>query len=297
MAKQKRDASTGQMQQVMGNLSYAFGWTMAGSAVNDDELDATCANISNTGHGQWAAEGLIPEYIVEPICNSSQSNPNTSVALPWTISYNSDVFTTQLLNSFGNTTNASLTYLCSNLDYTLLDGVHLDETRVITAVCAGAGLQAPPRPEQPPAQINGSVTDAYVNSVSTLYALLFASSGRSNSQLNIYCAHASEYITSLNALQLNGKLVESTICNITQPLSVDAVVSAIGTWSSNIFTTILANAGTGREYLPFVCENVDVDAMNSVGLDGSAVHSHLCIDAFGSGSFTPGVGVPGPGSA
>lgn len=275
-----RDTSTMQQQQVMANLSSAFGWTLAGSALSDDELDATCANITNTGHHKWAAEGLLPEYIVEPICNASHSSPNTTIALPWTILYNTQVFVTQLTNAFAaDNANASLTYLCGNLRFILLDGFHMQDGLALNATCAAATLQAPPRPAQPAAAVNSNITSAYVNTASILYGLIFASSALSDSQLNRYCAHAPEYKASLDALMLNGTLVQSTICDVKEPMTTDEGIAAIRTWSSRIFTTVVENVSNVDGWLAWLCDNLDADAMETVGLDGQAVHTQVCSDA------------------
>ncbi|KAK5119210.1 hypothetical protein LTR85_007824 [Meristemomyces frigidus] len=276
----KNDARTIQQQQVMANLSSAFGWTMAGSALSDNELDVTCANITNTGHHKWDAEGLMPEYIVEPICNASHSSPNTTVDLPWTILYNTKVFVTQLTNAFaaGNA-DAALTYLCGNLRFILLDGFHMMDGLALRSTCTAAGLQAPPRPAQPAATVNPDITNAYVNTASILYGLLFASSATSDTQLNIYCAHAPEYVPSLNALMLNGTLVQSTICNVQAPISTEDGIATIRTWTSRIFITVVENVSNVDGWLSWLCENLDTDAMEAVGLDGQAVHTQVCNDA------------------
>jgi len=264
----------------MANLSSAFGWTMAGSALSTNQLDATCENITNTGHHKWANEGLMPEYIAEPICDQSHSNPNVTIALPWALLYTTEVFATQLLHAFAaNNTNASMNYLCDNLRYLLIDGFHMLDARVINATCIAGGTQMNPRPEGALAQINTNITAAYVNAASILYGLMFASSARTNSQLNILCAHAPDYVSSLDAMMLNGTLVQSTICEVTEPMSTDAGVSAIKTWSSRIFTTVVENVSNVSGWLTWLCDNLDEDAMESVGLDGQAVHKQVCSDA------------------
>ncbi|KAK6393085.1 hypothetical protein LTR65_002776 [Meristemomyces frigidus] len=264
----------------MANMSSAFGWMMAGSALSDDELDVTCANITNSGHHKWAAEGLMPEYIVEPICNASHSNPNTTVALPWTILYNTRVFVTQLTNAFAaDNANAPLAYMCGNLRFILLDGFHMMDGLALNATCAAAALQAPPRPAQPAATVNANTTSAYVNTASIMYGLMIASSATSDSQLSIYCAHAPEYIASLNAMMLNGTLVQSTICDVKEPMTSDEGIAAIRTWSSRIFCTVVENVSNVSGWLPWLCANLDADAMEAVGLDGQAVHTQVCSDA------------------
>lgn len=69
--------------QIMGNMSYLFGWQMAGSALSDDELDPTCNNITTTGHGRWANMGLYPEYIQGRCQSWSSMKSLGSMRLTW----------------------------------------------------------------------------------------------------------------------------------------------------------------------------------------------------------------------
>ncbi len=186
----------------MGNLSYLFGWTLAGSALGNDELDLGCSDISNLGHGKWAAQGLIPAYIQKPVCNQSHSSPNATLALPWELYYSTEVFVTQMLNAFAPNNTAAFTYLCNNLRFLSLDGFHLSDARVVNASCTKAGTLQPPRPftAAPGVELNTNATVAYRNIISTLYGLLYASSALDDTGLNIYCAHEPEYIDGLNAL-------------------------------------------------------------------------------------------------
>ncbi|TKA78871.1 hypothetical protein B0A55_03803 [Friedmanniomyces simplex] len=283
-AKSLIETPTLQFQQVMGNLSYLFGWTLAGSAVDTDELDLGCSDISNLGHGKWAAQGLNPAYIQEPVCNQSHGNPNATLALPWELYYSTEIFVTQMLNAFAPNNTAAFTYLCENLRFLSLDGFHLSDSRVINASCTKAGTLQPPRPftAAPGVELNTNATVAYRNTISTLYGLMYASSALSNTELNIYCAHEPNYVRSLNTLLLNGTLVEETICNITQPLSVDSSIAALRTWSSKAFITVIENISNVSGWLAWLSNNLDVDAMNSVGLDGATVLAQVTQDAASS---------------
>ncbi|KAK1087713.1 hypothetical protein LTR33_000911 [Friedmanniomyces endolithicus] len=280
------DTPTIQFEQAMGNLSYLFGWTLAGSALSNDELELGCSDISNLGHGKWAAQGLIPAYIQEPVCSQSHSSPNATLALPWELYYSTEVFVTQMLNAFAPNNTAAFTYLCSNLRFLALDGFHLSDARVVNASCTKAGTLQPPRPftAAPGVELNTNATVAYRNIISTLYGLLYASSALDDTGLNIYCAHEPEYIDGLNALLLNATLVEETICNVTLPLTVDQSISALKTWSSLAFITVIENVSNVSGWLDWLANNLDVDAMNAVGLDGPAVLSQVAQDAEGVSS-------------
>ncbi|KAK3068139.1 hypothetical protein LTR53_014529 [Teratosphaeriaceae sp. CCFEE 6253] len=221
----------------MGNISYLFGWTIAGSALSQDELDVGCNKISDISHGKWAAQGLKPSFIQAPICNASHSNPNATLALPYELFYSTEIFVTQMLSSFAADNTAAFLYLCDNLRFRSLDGFHLSDARVINASCTKAGTLQPPRPftAVPGVELNSNATVAYRNTISVLYGLLYASSALSDSQLNIFCAHGPDYVKGLNTMLLNGTLVEETICNVHEPLTLDQSIAALRTWSSRAF--------------------------------------------------------------
>lgn len=197
-----QDAPASQFQHAMGSLSYLFGWTMAGSALSDDELDPTCQDISNTGHGKWFAAGLIPANIQGPICNASHSNPSANTANVWVVNYSTELFVTYVLNAFAANNTAAFSYLCDNLRFIAIDDFHMNDEKIVSAACTAGGKPLPPRPEGalPGAQAPANATQAFANTASVLYALMFAASAESNSQLNIYCAHAPEYVVALDGM-------------------------------------------------------------------------------------------------
>jgi hypothetical protein len=189
-------------QHVMGNLSYLVGWTIAGSAVNDDQLDATCNDINGTSHGKWALEGLNETYIQEPICNATHSSPNTTTAVPWVLYYSTELFVTQLLHAFAPDNKNATTYLCENLDFDLIDNFRLRSARVVNATCTAAKADLPPRPAAalPASEQNLTAPVDFISTISTLYGLVLASAATSDTQLNIQCAHAPDYVKSLDSL-------------------------------------------------------------------------------------------------
>ena len=70
---------------------------------------------------------------------------------------------------------------------------------------------------------------------------------------------------------LNGTVVQDTICNFQEVLSVTDSTLAMTTLSSRAFTTVLGNASNVNGWLDWLSNNLNVDAMNTVGLDGAAV--------------------------
>jgi len=275
------NASIPQFQYAMGNLSTVFGWQMAGSALTDNQLDVTCADPANTAHGKWAAEGLIPANIREPICNASHANPNATTAVPYALQSASELFVTQILHAFDPSNATIFNYLCTNLRFLSLDGFYLDDARVINATCGQGDLQLPPRPVEPLVKVNASATAAYTHAASILYGLMFASSATSDTELNVYCAHAAQYVKSLDHLMFNGTLVESTICDVRAPMSANAGAVAIRTFTTHMFVTVLESISSVGGWLDWLCANLDVEELETVGLDGKYVHNQVCADAKG----------------
>ncbi|KAK4574128.1 hypothetical protein LTR86_001889 [Recurvomyces mirabilis] len=268
---------TVQEHYALNNLSLLVGWTLAGAAVSDDELDVTCNNVNATSHGKWTQEGLNQALIQSVTCAASHSQPNATTALPYVIQHSTEVFVTQLLHAFPQNETSVYEYLCHNLRYLSIDGFRLDSTRIIQATCNRAGMRPSPRPEGalPGVGIDFTASSIFLNTISTLYAMIFASAATSDTQLNIYCAHAGNYVASINTLLLNGTLVKETICDVKEPLSVESATVLFKSLSSQAFATVLEHASNVQNYTTWLVDNVDVASMNDVGLDGQAVLRHI----------------------
>lgn len=212
-----------------------------------------------------------------PICNMSHSDPSGSVAKPWTIYYKSQMLVAQLLSSFNNT--EAFGYLCNDLRFDMLDAFYLDDTAVIGSMCDAAGKQLPPRPEGATIKVNPNAVAAVNATMSITYGFMYAASATSNSQLNILCAHAPEHISSLIAEGLDGNVVQSTLCNITEPLSAGEATNMLSVWSTRTFITVIENISNVGGYLGWLCINVNVGMMNAAGLVGAAVQQQICEDA------------------
>ncbi|GAB1734741.1 hypothetical protein NU195Hw_Modified_650t1 [Hortaea werneckii] len=268
------------LQEIMTNFSSSFGWALAGSATSTKQLETMCDNITETGHGMWATQGLIPERIVNPVCNQSHSEPNATLALPWIVYYNTRVFSTQITNAFASQNkSADMEYLCDNLRYRLLDGFGIEGATAINATCDAAAQARNPRPEAALAMIDKNATDAYQDALSRLYGFLFASSACTSSELNDYCAQASQQIPSWDKMMLNGTLVEETICDVKRPMSSEDAKTHLREWMSKAFSTIIGYASNVDGWHGWLCEHLDVESMEAVGLDGRAISAQVCNEA------------------
>ncbi|KAI7507710.1 putative copper amine oxidase [Hortaea werneckii] len=242
------NVSSMKLQDIMNNFSSSFGWALAGSATSIKQLENMCDNITETGHGMWATQGLIPERIVDPLCNKSHSGPNATLALPWIVYYNTRVFSTQITNSFASQNkSADMEYLCDNLRYRLLDGFGIEGATAINATCNAATQARNPRPEAALAMIDKNATGAYQDALSRLFGFLFASSACTSSELDDYCAQASHQVKSWDKMMLNGTLVEETICDVKTPMSSENAKAHLRESMSKAFSTIVRRTNKFHE--------------------------------------------------
>lgn len=172
-------------------------------------------------------------------------------------------------------------YLCDNLAFFQIDQFYLTNENLFKAVCDRAGKQVPPRPFGRGAgrHISEAAAFAARNTATILYSTLLAAGAETDLQLNVLCAHAPNYIDNLNAEMLNGTLMQSTLCEIREPLSVDEALSKILSWTSRLFITVLENIGDVGGWLGWLCKHLDVEGMNSVGLIGWGSKEQVCEDA------------------
>ncbi|KAI7537520.1 hypothetical protein KC331_g10879 [Hortaea werneckii] len=274
------DVSSMKLQDIMTNFSSSFGWALAGSATSTKQLETMCDNITETGHGMWATQGLIPARVVNPVCNQSHSGPNATLALPWIVYYNTRVFSTQITSAFApQNKSADMEYLCDNLRYRLLDGFGIEGATAINATCNAAAQERNPRPEAALATIDKDATDAYQDALSRLYGFLFASSACTVSELGDYCAQASHKVASWDKMMLNGTLVEEVICDVKTPMSPEGAETHFREGMSKAFSTIVGNASNVDGWRAWLCEHLDADSMEAVGLDGEAISAQVCSDA------------------
>ena len=56
-------ASPTPSDHILGNMSYLFGWQIAGAASSKARLQALCNNTTSLGHQKWDQIGLTSAYI------------------------------------------------------------------------------------------------------------------------------------------------------------------------------------------------------------------------------------------
>ncbi|KAF7190800.1 hypothetical protein HII31_07959 [Pseudocercospora fuligena] len=274
--------------------STVFGWQLAGSAANANDLDQTCSQLQSSKNQQttWSQLGLLTTSIETPVCNALE--PNAETALVKLSAANTKVFTTLLTSSFDQTNKTTFSYLCDNIRYVQLDGFLLDSGTITNATCqlGGASLNPQPFTTIGGAQVNKTAVSEYNDAQSKLFAYTYAASATSSDQLETFCANAAQPVRQgrFDALQLDGSCVKDTICSVKSPLSVDDAKAEFTKWTSTGFLAVIQSLTNQPGYSQWLCHNLDVEGMNGVGLDGKLVKSTVCMRAFpgedGSGSWS-----------
>lgn len=210
---------------------------------------------------------------------SRSHTPNPQAAIPRIMQYNTEIFATQLLGSFNNT--EALEYVCNNLGFQQVDDFMLIEQPLIASVCHTAGMQSPPEAEGPahPPRVNHNAIFAANASASTTFGLLLAFGATSELEVRQYCSDARYQAGNYNDELLDGKAISGAICSLEKPIPVDEGLNVLVTWTTRTFITIVENISDGEGWLKWLCENVDVQKMNGVGLDGEAVFQQICSDS------------------
>lgn len=289
-----RQAPSAALVEVVTNASLLFGWQLAGAAVSEAQLKATCADIGSVGHGKWVAEGLVPaairgepycdlsvklsgsDIMEAPTCQVDNAPPNPTAAIPFIDYYNTEIFVTQILNAFGAGNVADLAYACKNLEPVLLTAFRLNATRVRTAVCSAAGIKKVPAPLTPIPDTSLTALATFGKDAATLYAYEFVSTATTEAEVKAICNDFPKYKANLAAQGLNADLIQSTMCAINTPLTVAQGTGNITEWSSGIFETVLGNVGAKDTWTQWLCLDLDAAAMTAVGLNGAAVKDWFC---------------------
>ncbi|KAK3708972.1 hypothetical protein LTR37_011136 [Vermiconidia calcicola] len=266
--------------EILNNLSYLFGWQMVGAAGTLLELISACNDISTLGHGKWAEMGLFPSSIIVPICGTPE--PNATAARINSVRYTTGMFMTHLLSSFTGTDNFN--YICTSLNFDLVDQFAIDSQALSKAVCqrAGAPLQPIPATTPPDSKTSPQAVKAAQNRLSVLYANILAAGAYTVEDLSDLCEAAPEHEEGFNAQFLNGMLVRRWLCDFTKPITVPDAKTAVVAWTSRYFVAVVESISTVNNWLEWLCKNVDFENMATVGLDPNYVTDQICADARGS---------------
>lgn len=211
-----------------------------------------------------------------PLCNSSASH-NPGNVVPYTVSYTTKIFISQLLSAFNNT--QAFAYVCKNIGFNMVASFPINDLDVVPAVCQAGGVQTKPRPEANLPQAPENAVSASRNTASILFAVIWATGATSETQLTSLCLSAPKYVADLNKQQLNGTLIQSTLCSIKSPISIGRARNLVKTWMSRYFTTVVENISHSKGWSEWLCNNLDSDRLYSAGLYGYGIQEQICSDS------------------
>ncbi|KAL9095213.1 MAG: hypothetical protein Q9165_002469 [Trypethelium subeluteriae] len=258
--------------QLTDNATLLFAWQLVGGAPNQDNLHSMCANFSQIS-GTWAAEGLNIELIRSVIDEADGAAPDPATAASNATFYNSEIFTTQILNvAPGNT--AFLQDMCSTINAELLSSATLNATRVQTAVCDAAGL---PVPSPLPAGGSPETEIQIAQDASNLYGWEAVGISNSTAFLTTYCQQFSTLGANLGNQGLYSAEIQQIFCNhASSPITPAEGKQQISYFSTSIFIQILVSISEAEGYLGTLCSNLNTTAMDNIGLQGQRVKSSAC---------------------
>lgn len=212
-----------------------------------------------------------------PICETDASQSNGTAVIPYITAANTNIFLTQLLNSFASSI-PTLLYLCEHLQPVLLDNVLVSGTLIRSKICVCAGYDAPglPTPDGPSPVPSAGVQSAYLDTASTLFAYEYALSATSDPALAEMCEQTSYMSRNLAYEGLNTQLIETLICNLTTPLSTEDGMDLIQRYSTGLFLQSISTMASSDDWEEWLCENLDVEAMDGIALDGASVQNTVC---------------------
>lgn len=196
------------------------------------------------------------------------------------IQYSTLAFEAMLTNSFTTSNESDFHYLCDNIRFVQLRSFMLNDGEIINATCIRGGPEAQIAPESftPIASPNDTAVAAYKDTSSKLFAHNYAATASSPAQLKEFCNRASDYSPNLEALQLDPKTVSNEICSMQSVPAAPQTQAKIMELSSDQFVVVVENMSNVPGWKKWLCDTLDKDSMDGVGLDGAKVLSQICGD-------------------
>lgn len=219
--------------------------------------------------------GLFTNSIETPVCTGQA--PDAKSALPEVAAANTKAFTALITNSFDKSNLSTYNYLCKNIRFVQLNGFLLDAPTIVNATCRIAGTQRSPQAFVPldGAKVVPSAVASYNSAQSKIFATLSAASAATPAELQQLCTKMGT-APGYGALQLSTNCVKDTICGVTKPLTADQGRQALQEWTTRAFLAVVQNMSNAPGYGDWLCQNLDVDAMCAVGLDGHLAKNTVC---------------------
>lgn len=183
-----------------------------------------------------------------------------------------------LINAFPPASQSSYLYLCDNIRFAQLRAFMLNDASIINATCnlGGPNAQISPEPFTTLAKPNLTAVAAYKDITSKLFATNYAATANSAADLISFCDRANSYKANLEALQLDPATVATQICSFEAVPQVAETQISIMQLTSQQFVTVVENMSDVSGWNSWLCQELDEDAMDDLGLDGAWVKAQVC---------------------
>jgi hypothetical protein len=170
----------------------------------------------------------------------------------------------------------SIGAVCKYLRLALIDFFPLISEQVKDGVCTAAGTIRAPQGFGNPFVPNKPAIQAARNTQSVLFAIINAAAHNSKLELALSCTNMKGYVETLNSEHLNGTLIASTLCKFTKVIPVPVAKEMIRSWMTRYYITVLQNVSNSSKWEQWLCDNVDTEMMDAVGLNGDGVMQQVC---------------------
>lgn len=110
-----------------------------------------------------------------------------------------------------------------------------------------------------------------------LFGYLLVSASTNSTEADILCDRVIDLVPSIANTGLDHHAVSEVACGKDgRRLSNSEAQIFLRTWKSKAFVYLLENASDDPDWCGWLCDNLDVGAMNQTGLDGLAVSDQFC---------------------
>lgn len=169
------------------------------------------------------------------------------------------------------------THLCAYLQPAYLEAFNIDPVRVRTALCAASNLPLIPSPPANTSALNDTLLDDYNKYVSYLFSYLLIYSSTSTPEADELCFRARDSQPAVANTGMDGAVVYNVVCGRDgRRMSENESGFALQRWTTKVFLQALENASDQGAWMAWLCQNLDMGAMNVTGLDGAGAKNEVC---------------------
>lgn len=117
----------------------------------------------------------------------------------------------------------------------------------------------------------------YMTITGTLFGYLLVSASTNSTEADILCDRIIDLVPSIANTGLDHHAVSEVACGKDgRRLSDSEAHIFLRDWQSKAFVYLLENASNDADWCDWLCDNLDVGAMNQTGLNGLAVSDQFC---------------------